>query len=578
MTSIPADHLVSVIPGILGAGGNPLSLNSVFFSSSNALPIDYDVGYVAMAFPSRVAVVNFFGEGSIEALMAARYFAGFTGCTTLPGMLYFVRYNTAAVPAYLRGGSLAGVSLAQLQGLSGNLIFGMNGRIVTSANIDLSTATSFSNAATLIQAGVRTTGTIFQGQATQPGSSTTMTVNAVTSGALHVGDVIAGSGVAGGTEIVSQLTGTPGGVGTYQMSNNTGFTTTTVSVTSGASVTWDAVRKAFVVTSATTGVNSTADAFATGTLAQGLRMREADAAVLSQGAGVATPGAVLNDIINQTQNWALYMTLEEFEADDMVAFADWANNTNQRYAYVGWDTTAAPAAGAAPDSFAVRTAEYNGRIAVWGLEGDDGAVDKAAFICGMTASINHTETNGRITYAYKSQAGLVPDVTDEVTAQNLKANGYNFYGAYATANDQFQFLQDGSISGAWAWIDPYVNQIKLNSDLQLAFVTVMAQTKSVPYVTRGYDQLRAAALGPINAALNFGSIVAGVSMSMAQRVAVNSAAGAQVADVLQSRGWYLQIKDADPTTRSNRGSPPMTLWYTDGGSIQRINLASIDVQ
>lgn len=578
MSSIPADQLVSVIPGVLGAGGNPLSLNSVFLSADNAIPIDSEIGYVAMAFPSLQSVQDFFGVGTVEALMAAKYFSGFSGATMLPGTLYFVRYNTAAVAAYLRGGSLSGMTLAQLQALSGTVIVGINGRTVTSANIDLSVATSFSNAATLIQTGLRTLGGIFQGTASQAAAGTTLTVSAVTSGALHVGDVITGTGVDAGLTIVAQLTGTPGGVGTYTVSTNTGFASTTVSVTSNASVSWDAQRKAFVITSATTGTASTLDTFATGTLSQGLKLREADGGVLSQGAAIAAPALVLGDVVNQTQNWAMFMTMEEFDTSGMIAFADWANTTNQRYAYVGWETTEAPAVGAAPASFGVLTATYNGRIAVWGLTGNDGAIAKAAFICGMTASVNHQETNGRITYAYKSQGGLSPDVTDATTAANLLANGYNFYGAYATANDQFQFLQNGSISGNWSWIDAYVNQIKLNSDLQLAFVAVLAQTKSIPYVTRGYDLLRAAALGPINAALNFGSIVAGVNLSIAQRVAVNSAAGVQVADVLQSRGWYLQIRDADANTRSNRGSPPMTLWYTDGGSIQRINLASIDVQ
>lgn len=579
MSSIPADQLVSVIPGVLGAGGNPLSLNSVFLTPNNAVPIDSEIGYVAMAFPTLQSVQDFFGVGTVEALMAAKYFSGFTGATVLPGTLYFTQYNTAAVAAYLRGGSLGSMTLAQLQALSGTIIVGIDGRTVTSANIDLSVATSFSNAAALMQTGLRTLGGIFQGQASQTAASSTLTVSSVASGALHVGDVITGTGVAVNTSIVAQLTGTPGGVGTYTVSNTTGFAATTVSVTSGASVTWDSQRKAFVITSATTGVNSSLDTFATGTLSQGVKLREVDGGVLSQGAAAATPALVLGDIINQTQNWALFMTLAEFTTQEMLEFADWANSSGQRYAYVGWESSAGPAAGADANCFAMLTENYNGVISVWGLTGNDGAIAKAAFICGMTAAINFSETNGRITYAYKSQGGLSPDVTDATTAQNLLANGYNFYGAYATANDQFQFLQNGQISGAWSWIDAYVNQIKLNSDLQLAFVAVLSQTKSIPYITRGYDLLRAAALGPINAALNFGSIVAGVNLSVAQRVAVNSAANnPNVADVLQSRGWFLLIRDADAVTRSNRGSPPMTLWYTDGGSIQRINLASIDVQ
>lgn len=46
-------------------------------------------------------------------------------------------------------------------------------------------------------------------------ASTTLTVTAVTTGVLAVGNPISGSGVTAGTRIVAQLTGTPGGIGTY---------------------------------------------------------------------------------------------------------------------------------------------------------------------------------------------------------------------------------------------------------------------------------------------------------------------------------------------------------------------------
>lgn len=44
-----------------------------------------------------------------------------------------------------------------------------------------------------------------------------LTVDSQTDGKLQAGQTIAGAGVAGGTEIVSQLTGAAGGVGTYQL-------------------------------------------------------------------------------------------------------------------------------------------------------------------------------------------------------------------------------------------------------------------------------------------------------------------------------------------------------------------------
>jgi len=114
--------------------------------------------------------------------------------------------------------------------------------------------------------------------------------------------------------------------------------------------------------------------------------------------------------------------------------------------------------------------------------------------------------------------------------------------------------------------------------LQVAMLNLLKAMKAIPYNIRGRTAINSAALDPINSALNFGSIVGGVTLSSAQRQEVNSAAGTNIADTLQTRGWYLQVLDADPSVRTTRGSPPITLWYTDGGSIQKINLASIDIE
>jgi hypothetical protein len=70
----------------------------------------------------------------------------------------------------------------------------------------------------------------------------------------------------------------------------------------------------------------------------------------------------------------------------------------------------------------------------------------AAFVCGMAASIDFTQTNGRVTFKFRQQSGLVPGVTDQTTFDNLKANGYNSYGAYADGDDQFTWYADGVVS------------------------------------------------------------------------------------------------------------------------------------
>src|SRR6267154_1562848 len=150
MNNIPASQLVNVIPGVLGAGGNPLSLNAIFLTGDAAVPVG-----TVMPFSTLADVQDFFGASSVEATLAGIYFAGFAGATTLPGTLYFAQYNTANVGAYLRGGSVAGMTLAQLQALSGTIIVTIDGTAQTSSNINLSGATSFSNAAAIIQTALQ---------------------------------------------------------------------------------------------------------------------------------------------------------------------------------------------------------------------------------------------------------------------------------------------------------------------------------------------------------------------------------------------------------------------------------------
>src|SRR4051812_29296565 len=121
LPSIPASQLVSVLPGVLQAGGNPLSLNGLFLTTNISVP----VGTVS-EFPTAQSVADFFGASSREAQMAAIYFAGFENSTAKPSNMLFAQYNTAAVAAYLRGGSQAGVTLAQLQLLNGTLTITIN--------------------------------------------------------------------------------------------------------------------------------------------------------------------------------------------------------------------------------------------------------------------------------------------------------------------------------------------------------------------------------------------------------------------------------------------------------------------
>ena len=184
-------------------------------------------------------------------------------------------------------------------------------------------------------------------------------------------------------------------------------------------------------------------------------------------------------------------------------------------------------------------------------------------------------------------ATLVASVTNQQVAINLGGdpqvpnsfgNGYNYYGAVATATTGWTFFQRGTVSGPWDWLDSYINQIWFNAQLQQAALSFMTQIKSMPYTSAGYALLESALADPIQAADNFGVYRAGVTLSAAQAAEVNNAAGVDIVSMLETQGYYLQIKDAAPSVRQSRGSPPISLWYTDGESIQALQIASINVQ
>jgi len=498
MNSIPASAIVQVTPAVISAGGSALDLQGLILTTNTRIPI----GEV-LEFTSAAAVTDYFGSSTDEANACDVYFSGFDNSNKKPGSVLMMQYNEDDVSAYIRGGDMSGLTLAELQAISGTLIVTVDGAANTAGSLDLASATSFSNAATIIEAAF--TFPIF-------------------------------------------------------------------------SVTYDSVSGGFVFTADSVGDESTVIA-ATGTTATALKLTIADGAVLSQGLDATTPSEAMTAAVAKTTNWATFTTLFDPDSSgnaNKLLFADWTATKNNRYAYVCWDTDITPTQSTdASASMGQLLADSNssGTCLIYTPD-----YEKAVMICGFAASIDFEETNGRINFAFKYQSGQAADVTDETVANNLLANGYNFYGEYATGNDQFVFLYNGSISGDFMWLNTYVNQIWVNNAFQLALMSMLTTMKSVPYNSQGYAIIRSWCMDPINAAVNFGAIRPGVSLSSGQISAVNTGAGMAIDSILSSQGWYLQILDATAQVRSNRGTPPMKFWYMDGGDVNEINLASIEVQ
>jgi hypothetical protein len=516
-TTIPASAIVDVIPSVLSAGGDGLVMNGIMLSASTRTPI----GQV-LQFASAAAVGAYYGQSSIEYTWATIYFNGFTTATQLPGALLVAQYPATAVGAYLRGGNVSTMTLAALQALSGTIILTINGAVATSSAINLASATSFSSAATIIQAA---------------------------------------------------------------------FTAPAFAVS------FDSTSGGFVFTNTLTGATSTIT-YATGTLSAGLLLTAATGAVTSQGAAAAVPGAFMNGITALTQNWATFGTT--FNPDstgnaNKLLFAQWASSQNNRYAYMCWDTDITPTqSNAAMTSlgYLIKLQSLSGTVPIY----DPTNVGLVPFAMGWAACLDFEMENGVATLAFKQQAGLSATVTAQTAATNLILNGYNFYGAYGTANQNFIWFQTGQISGPYAWADSFIYQVWLSNAFQLALMELLASVNSIPYNAAGYAMIEgtlysgggtnssqlagtdSAPVGPIAQAVNFGMIAPGTTLSSTQIQAVNNAAGKNISSTLMNRGWYLQVLDPGAQARAARTTPACTFWFCSGGSVQQINIASIELQ
>lgn len=487
-SSIPASEIVNVSPSVLSAGGSAMALNAALISDS--------VKFVAKSYSNPDAVGNDYGTTSDKYKFAQIYFAGFTGSTVKPSALFIAKYAAADSEARLTGASLRSMSLDELKLVNGEVNVTIDG-VLKTGTVNLSAATSFSSAATLI--------------------ATALT----------------------------------------------------------AAVTFDTQLQSFVIESGTTGATSSIS-LASGAGAEALALTELTGAQLDNVTVVDTATTAMKRLTGYTLNFSTPVVETSAALNDTVQkeIAKWVSLQNHRYWMVKYGEEPTALIPNNTTNFAGWIAENN----VADVTCVYGTLEHAALCAGYAASLNFSELNGRTTMDFRSTSTLAPSVTDVDDASALESNGYAYYGAFATANDRFIFLRNSIVSGEFEWVDAYLNQIYLNSQLQLSQITGLIANKSIPYNDIGKSKVRASAQDPINEMLNFGGIQTGVILSEQQKSVINNEAGVDAATVIFNQGYYLMIRNATPQVRAARGSFPIKLWYTDGGSVHSINIASINVQ
>ena len=332
----------------------------------------------------------------------------------------------------------------------------------------------------------------------------------------------------------------------------------------GVTIEYNSLTKGFIITNNTTGASGSLGfvvAAGTGTdLAPLLKMSESDGAVIFEGSGALTPAACMQNVVNQTQNFASFTCCATMSADEIKGFAEWCNGKGVNYLFSAWVSTSEA------DAISARQAvdTYAGTSIVFG------DAKYAVFIMAIAASIDWNRRQGVINFAFKSQSGLAATVASATEASTLEAAKVNYYGRFATRNPEFMFLYNGAVSGGYKYLDAWVNAIWFRSALQISCMDGITAAGRVPYTDMGYTQIKAWLQDPINTALLNGVIDAGVVLSEKQKAELYVEAGVDISEPLFANGYFVQVEDPGAAVRAERESPIINVWYTYGGSVNKL--------
>ncbi len=476
-------------------------------------------------FTSQTVLEAYTGADSPLAIFGQKYFTANDNKVKIPPALLVCGYNLEPQAGWLRGAQIA-YTLTQFKTITdGVLTVNIGGNAYFLTGLDFSGAESFTDIANVLQSKI-------QAASENPE-------------------------VAGATVVYNPLL--------------QAFTITAAGVTSASYVDYSIVNT-------DTGTD----------LAPILGLRQQDGAVISKVQTTAiTQTQFMNNLIQQSKNWITFAKLWQqtdaaAEITENLGFSAWTHAQGVRYVYMEYDTNPVAKDPNSNADFAsqLKAAGYAGTVPNFGDSG------LAAFAMGTIAAINFDLTGGRITLAYKRQAGQPITVDNDDDYKTLAGDnaanfgkGYNVYVQDSAANDLFTAYQRGTISGPYQFADAYVNHVWFNDRVQVRLRNWIGNKNAAPFNESSYTEMLSVIKPDIDAALNADVINTEIDLDPDMVNAVIAETGVQdVASALLNQGWFYYCPPATSTQRANRGPVMPRIYYTDGGAIQRIDLYSTAIR
>lgn len=341
----------------------------------------------------------------------------------------------------------------------------------------------------------------------------------------------------------------------------------------GCTVVYSSATKGLMITSSKTG-SASSIGFAAGLLATDLRLSSEQGAIQSPSTSGQTLTALLHTLRDQNTGFSSVFLSWTPSVAERLELAIWATSMQEDIAVIINDTDNAAITQSTGASFAeqISVKNYTGIVPVYNN------LELCAFMAGIPASWDFTQTDGRFNTAFRRNPLVEPNVETNSVFDALYANGYNFMADMASATNKFKWLYSGIMASIYKWWDSWNCQIWMRRQLQYNLALCLQSKGRIPYNTAGQGIIQTAIAPAIQQFINFGAITTGVALDDTQVLALKAVGLSQSQiNSIGTNGYFLQIKMPNPSVRVNRGSPEINFWYTDGQSVQKVNMNSIEI-
>lgn len=510
--TIPVSNYIPVTSNV----NNALSSKKVFAGISLTANTLIPTTDIVKKFTSLAEVGDFFGNPSLEYTAARQYFASKKGVPYIPPYIYFGKYIVAEIAPYLRSGANANTAtlLTTLKAItSGDITVKVNGTSYPTTGINLSTATSLSQVATLLTAAIVTANT----ELDSSGSNFTITYSGTSN------------------QFTASIPAT------------------------GNSATMDYFTSTNVVTG----------------LATVMRFTLATNAVLSQGSDALSPQENMTQLSAQfTDQFSIFFndTMGGLLTDVInLAIAQWVSDAGDAYNFNCWSNEIALESATDTTSiwYLVTQAQLNNTSIF-----DEvlyNTSDRAAAAAGVFAAIDLTQSNSAITLAFKQQDGLLPSVNNGTIAKILDAKKINYYGAIGIQGTStvINWFYGGYTSGKWSYIDNLVGQIWIALQSQINLVKTFTAAGQVANDPDGQTTIRTGLTQACEDAITSNIIVKGLTYDTQTAAEVLTNYGANIQE-LTNTGYIILNTLATQAVRQTRASSVWGILYAKGSAIQYV--------